>query len=750
MKTIMRAALCGLALAAMPLVASATESSVSKTAALLAEAEPRIKEIYEKRAFAPATFRAQWLRDSSGYLVLESPDRNGQPELVQYDAAGGKRTVLISRKQLGAAAKSGVLTIREFVESPAARQFLIGANHVVDGREQYGYWMFDAGSSTLTPIKASIDAVNWVSAFDAKGERIVYQRGSNLHALELSSGRTTQLTTAGVPGKIEIGHIARWSPDGRRVAFVQSDFSKVRERSSVKADDPTYPSVTRRKFARVGTPIATHRVGVAAAQGGDVRWIDLPNEPGTFYVIDVRWAGNPDELLIELHSRFRDLRWFLIANLSTGKLSTLYQESDRAWVDSPVQVNGGLEPIHDGRDFILLSERDGWRHAYIISRDGQKQSLLTKDAADIIARGPVDEKNGWFYYIASPENATQRYLYRIRLDGSGSAERVTPADQPGTHSYEFSPDCKWAFHTYSNFDTPPVTDLVQLPEHRVVRTIEDNHVIRERLKTWITRPTEFLKLDIGGGVVMDAWMIKPRDFDPAKKYPVFVFVYGEPAGQTVLDDWRGGQNHTMYHRLIADLGYLVVSIDNRGTPAPKGAAWRRAVFPSLGPLSTEEQAAGLKVLGRQRSYVDLSRVGIWGWSGGGSNTLNALFRKPDVYHVGIAVAPKPQPQLYNAGFQETFMRTPEVNPEGYRQSAPINFAEGLRGDLLILHGTGETNTHVQITEGLVDRLIELGKQFDYMTYPNRDHSFHEGRGTEVHLRMHMIRYLVEHLPAGPR
>ncbi len=195
---------------------------------------------------------------------------------------------------------------------------------------------------------------------------------------------------------------------------------------------------------------------------------------------------------------------------------------------------------------------------------------------------------------------------------------------------------------------------------------------------------------------------------------------------------------------------MVVSIDNRGTPAPKGAAWRRAVFGSLGPLSTEEQEAGLKALAKQCDFVDLNRVGIWGWSGGGSNTLNAMFRKPDTYHVGIAVVPKPQPHLYNAWFQEIYMRTREFNAEGYERSAPIHHAQGLQGDLLIMTGSGETNTHIQIIEGLVDRLISMGKSFDYMVYPNRDHGLREGDGTLVHVRMHILRYLLNHLPAGPR
>jgi dipeptidyl-peptidase-4 len=289
---------------------------------------------------------------------------------------------------------------------------------------------------------------------------------------------------------------------------------------------------------------------------------------------------------------------------------------------------------------------------------------------------------------------------------------------------------------------------VQLSDHKVVRVLEDNEELRKKMKSLVAQPTEFFQLDIGGGVVVDAWMLKPSSFDPARKYPVLVYVYGEPHAQTVLDAW--GKVHADYHRVIADQGYLVVSVDNRGTPAPKGAAWRRAIFGSLGPLSTEEQAAALKELARTRPYVDGSRVAIWGWSGGGSNTLNAMFRQPGVYHVGIAVAPKPQPQLYNAWFQEIYMQTPETNPDGYRRAAPINFAEGLQGKLLIVHGTGETNTHLQITEGLVDRLIELGKRFDYMAYPQRDHGLREGRGTAVHLRMLMARYLIEHLPPGPR
>jgi dipeptidyl-peptidase 4 len=708
---------------------------------VLAVAEERLKAIYEKRDFAPTAFPGKWLADSSGYLMLEASKAGSTPEVVKYDATDGKRTVIIGADKLVEPGKKAPLFVQRFIQTPVAHTFCL--------ETRTGQWLFDSKSGELKKLPREAPQPASTDSFSPQADRIVFRRGRNLSVVDVATGGVTPLTTDDDKSELDNGD-ANWSPDGSRIAYVQSDSSKVRRRAVIQPTDPSYPEVRYDRFARVGTPIPTLRVGVVESKGGATKWVKLPADPGTFYIQDVGWAGNSKELLIELQSRSRDHRKFLLADVETGEVTTAYEETDPAWVDASYAANAGLEWIRGGKEFVLLSERDGWRQAYTLSRDGKQRTLLTKEKADVIARGPVDEAGGWFYYLASPKNATQRYLYRITLDGKGEPERVTPADQPGTHTYDYSPDRKWAFHTYSTFDKPPVVDLVRLSDHKSMRVLEANEAVRNRAAPLIPKPTEFLKVDIGGGVVMDAWMIKPKDFDEKKKYPVFFFIYGEPHGQTVLDDWAGGQNHSMFHRMIADLGYLVVSMDNRGTPAPKGAAWRRAVYGSLGPLSTDEQAAGVKELGRMRTYVDTSRVGIWGWSGGGSNTLNAMFRKPDVYQLGIAVAPKPRPELYNAWFQEIFMRTPDVNPEGYRKAAAINFAEGLRGDLLIVHGTGETNTHLQITESLVDRLIELGKKFDYMAYPNRDHGLREGKGTPVHLRMLMTRYLLEHLPPGPR
>ena len=578
------------------------------------------------------------------------------------------------------------------------------------------------------------------------GKWRLQQRNGKLSAKAVDSNKTIDFLPEQAGRKIHLRKL-QWSPDSKHVLFVQADSTDVRERSVLVPTDPTYPGTASHKFPRVGGKISQRKVGVATLATGKVSWLPIEMPSAGYYLGQLDWAGNSNEVLVEWMSRFRDRREFLLVPIS-GKPRTIFSETNKAWAVASQAKNHGLIWIAGGKQCIIITEKDGWRHAYLYSRDGKEVALLTPGDYDIIDRAQVDEDDGWFYFYASPDNATQKYLFRVPLDGTGKREQISPADQPGTHQYDFSPNSKWAFHTYSTINRPPVVELVELPNHRVIKTLEDNQPLQERMKNSPALPTEFVQLDIGDGITVDASVTKPKNFQPTKKYPVLVYVYGEPHLQTVLDNWGAAQID--FHRVVASLGYIVVSIDNRGTPAPKGAAWRRAVFGSLGPISTDEQARAIKKLGEVHSYVDLSRVAIWGWSGGGSNTLNALFRRPDVYQVGIAVVPKPQPHLYNAWFQEIYMRTREVNAEGYKKSAPINFAEGLKGKLLIVTGSGETNTHIQIIEGLIDRLIELGKPFDYMVYPNRDHGLREGKGTVVHVRMLIIRYLLQHLPAGPK
>ncbi|HEY9478744.1 MAG TPA: prolyl oligopeptidase family serine peptidase, partial [Gemmatimonadaceae bacterium] len=395
-----------------------------------------------------------------------------------------------------------------------------------------------------------------------------------------------------------------------------------------------------------------------------------------------------------------------------------------------------------------LSERDGWRHAYVVSRDGSRQRLVTKGAFDFESVQGVDERGGWLYYIASPTNATQRFLYRSRLDGKGTPERLTPVGAGGTHGYQLSPDFRWAFHTMSTADTPPVTDLVSLPDHRSRRVFVDNARVRDAVASLQLPKKDFVQVDIGQGVKLDGWLIKPTDFDSTRHYPLLVYVYGEPASTTVRDSWGGSRD--LWFHMLADQGYIVASFDNRGTPSLKGRDWRKIIYGSVGELASRDQAAAVRSLARTRSYVDSTRVGVWGWSGGGSMTLNLMFRSPELYKVGMSVASVPDQRLYDTIYQERYMGLPTSNADGYRRGSPINFAEGLRGKLLIVHGSGDDNVHFQGFERLTNRLVELGKEFDMMVYPNRSHCICEGTGTTVSLYHLLTRYLTTNLPAGGR
>lgn len=707
------------------------------------QTKDKLDEIYTKNKYSPKPFRAVWLPDSKAYLRKETDEKNGHTLLVKYKVEDGKRLVLYSTGQSTKSSDKGVYKMIEGVQvSDNGSEVLLQINRKEKEVSSTEYLMLDIVTGKTRAVVGGEQ--NWLSP---DGKKNVFSQNGNLFLYDIQTDTVIILTNKTAGREIFDGQVI-WSPDGKKISFIRTDQSRVRIRQSLLPADPTYPKISETRYARIGGAIPELQLGVLDIEYRTINWVPLEVSFDGFYIGQISWTGS-DELIVEKFNRFRTHRAFLLFNIQNKSLTPIFEESDPDWVVASYNKNGGFISLQGSNRYLFVSEKDGWRHAYVGSLNNLKTLLpLTRGNFDIIDKLAVDVDSQWLYFHASPENGTQKYLYRISLDGKGKQEKLTPAHQNGTHDYIFSPDAKWAFHTYSNSQTAPVTELIRFPGHKAVRVLEANHHLKEKEEEARLQPKEFVKIDIGDNIVMDAWIIKPRKFNSSKKYPLFVYVYGEPHAQTVLDEWENA--YAAFHRTIADLGYIVVSIDNRGTPSPKGAAWRRAVSGSLGPLSTEEQAKGVIELGRKYSYIDLERVGIWGWSGGGSNTLNALFRRSDVYSLGIAVAPKPQPWLYNAWFQEIYMKTPEVNPLGYSKSAPINFAEGLKGDLLIIHGTGETNTHIQITEGLVDRLIELGKSFDYMTYPDRDHGIREKAGTTLHLRTLIVRYLLQHLQAGPK
>ncbi len=731
------------------------------------ELRQRLGRIFDSPAFQQKRFGpARWIRGGAAFTTLETaPSAAGAKEIVAYETATGKRSILVSHQQFTPPKATKPLTVDDYQWSDDAKRLLIytESRKVWRTNSRGDYWVLNRTTGALKKLGGDAPESSLSFAkFSPDGSRAAYVRANNLYVEDLTSGAIQALTTDGsatlVNGasdwvyeeELNVRDGFRWAPDGKSLAFWQFDVTGVEQFALIDNTSSLYPKITNIPYPKTGTKNSAVRVGVIGVEGGAARWMQIPGDSREHYIFRIEWMADGGGLAIGQLNRLQNTVTVFLADPRSGAAKAIFQDQDAAWVDVQHRgdQSGGFDWLHKGKSLLWLSERDGWSHAYAVPRDGGAPVLVTPGEADIVSLETVAPGSDWIYYRASPENATQRYLYRSSVDRPGPAVRLTPPDQPGTHAYDISPDCRWAFHTYSRFDRPPVVDLVSLPDHKRVRVLEDNAVLRANVASSLDPPAEFLQLQLDNGTVVDGWLLKPRGFDPAKKYPLLVHVYGEPAGVTVTDSWMGARG--LFHRALAADGYLVASFDNRGTPAPKGRAWRKSIYGAVGVISAQEQTEAVTALARARSYVDLSRVGVWGWSGGGSNTLNLMFRSPDLFRVGVSVAPVPDQRLYDTIYQERYMGLPAENAEGYRSGSPIHFAEGLRGKLLLVHGSGDDNVHIQGTQKLVNRLVELGKRFDLMDYPNRSHSISEGKGTTLHVYSLIARYIEEHLPAGAR
>jgi dipeptidyl-peptidase 4 len=741
-----------------------------------APAGDMIDRIFGAKEFEPSPVpRAEWIEGGVSYVQVEPAGGHGR-DVVRYDSATGtKHDVLITAAQLTPAGRAEPLAIEGLSWSGDGKRALVFTNsrRVWRTNSRGDYWLFDTRTARLRRLGGDRPEASLMYAkFSPDATRVAYVWQNDLYVEDVATGASTRVTQGGSDQVINAGSdwvneeelalhdCYAWSPDGSRLAFWQFDTRGVgifplvyylgKEREIVTAvpypDAGPYPAILNVPYPLAGTTNSAARVGVARADGqGGITWMQLPGDPRDNYVARMQWA-DARTLLVQQLNRLQNTHRLLLADAGSGSVREMWTDHDAAFIEVG---EGGLREARRlaNGDVIVLSEKDGWMHGYRVSKDGQ-ETLVTPGSMDAMSIAGVDEAAGWVYFIASPDNATERYLYRARLDGQGASERVTPADFDGNNAYQISPDGRHAWHQASSIDDPGLRELVSLPDHRTVAVTQSDVAYKQRVTALIDPPTEFFKADAGNGVTVDAYLIKPPNLDASKRYPVLVYIYGEPAGQTVQNRWGG--NATLFHRYLASLGYLVVSFDNEGTPAPRGRAWRKAIYGAVGVLSSREQAAALRWLGANRSYVDLDRVAVWGWSGGGTNTLNLMFRSPELYKVGMAVAPVPDQRLYDTIYQERYMGLPQTNADGYKQASAINVATGLKGDLLIVHGSGDDNVHYQGTELLVNRLIELGRTFDFMTYPDRTHAISEGPGTSPHVYHLLARYLTSHLPPGPR
>jgi dipeptidyl-peptidase-4 len=696
-----------------------------------------------------------WI-DGDRYSKIER-NADGKHEIVAYSAKDNKREVIISAESLINHATGKQIGVRSFTFSADNSKVLIYTNtrRVWRYDTRGDYWVLDSASGTLRQLgKQCPEATMMFAKFSPDGTRVAYVSQNNIFVESVADGKVVQLTNDGsdliVNGTFDWVYEEefncrdgfRWSPDGKYIAYWQSDTEGTGWFDIINNVDSLYPTIQRFPYPKAGTTNSAVKVGYVSADGGATTWIDIPGDPRNNYIPRMDFIPESSELFIQQMNRQQNTNRVWTVKIGESKPVNIFTDTDAAWLDT----NDNIHWLKGGKYFTWVSERDGWRHLYRVSRDGKQIQPITKGNFDFISEAGIDTERGLVYFIASPDNATQRYLYQASLFGKGNAKRLSPAAQSGQHSYNMSPSGKWAVHTFSNTETPPVIDMVALPSHKTVRLITDNAQAKKQYSALGLNGKEFFKVR-SGELLLDGWMIRPVDFDSTKKYPVILDIYGEPANSTVQDVWGGG---SLWHQYLANQGYIVISIDNRGANCPRGREWRKCIYGEVGTFACEDQARGVQDLARQYTFIDLTRIGVTGWSGGGSQTLNCMFRYPDVFHTGIAVAFVADQRLYDTIYQERYMDTPQNNPDGYRKGSPITYAEGLKGNLMLIHGTGDDNVHYQSCEMLVNELVRHGKVFSQISYPMRSHSINERQGTTFHLRKSMTNYWLKNLPAGGR
>lgn len=717
-----------------------------------------IDRIFASSDFASERFGpARWIENGNFYTTVEPAHENPDADdIVKYNTVTGERSVLVASERLIPQGASEPLSIHNYEWSNDRKKMLLYTNskRVWRRNTRGDYWVLDLNTWVLKQMGSKFPESSLMFAkFSPDDTKLAYVSGHNVYVEEISSGVVTTLTKDGsediINGTFDWAYEEefgardgfRWSPDGNYIAYWQVDATNIRDFLMINNTDSTYPYTIPVQYPKVGEDPSSAKIGVVSAKGGETKWIPIPGDPIQNYVPRMMWATDSKEILIQQIPRKQNTIRIWSYNLPDGAVKNIYTDTDDAWIDV---VNDWIW-LANGKEFSWVSQKDGWKHFYRISRDGSKETLVTEGAYDVVSILEIDDKSGYVYFIASPEDPTQRYLYRTRIKGKGKLERLTPEEYSGTNSYQISEGGKFAIHTHSNANTPPTISLVSLPDHKLIKVVAENTELKEAFANLSKSDVEFFQITTVDGVTMEGCITRPPDFDESKKYPVLFYVYGEPAGQTARDVWSGSR--TLWHHMLAQQGYLVITMDNRGSPSPKGRAWRKSLFRKIGVVNIRDQAMGANEI-LKWDFVDPDRVAVWGWSGGGSSTLNLMFQYPDIYKAGMSVAPVGNQLMYDNIYQERYMGVPWETKEDFLAGSPVTYAKNLEGDLLLVHGTGDDNVHYQNSELLINELIKHNKVFQLMAYPNRSHGIREGENTTRHVYTTLTHFLNTHVEPG--
>ena len=709
-----------------------------------------------------------WNENETGYYSIKNNN------IVLVSTRGKEDKIILSSTQINN------IEIESFSFSQSKNKILLFTKSVKVWRynTRGDYWVYDfnknqvqklgreMSSSSLMFAKFSPDE-NFVGYVSKEKSESGFRNSStsvNIYLENLKNREIKKLTSSNGTKKL-INGTFDWvyeeefgcrdgfifSEDGSRIAFWQIDANQVRDFYMINNTDSIYSYTIPVEYPKVGEDLTPARIGVINLIDEKITWMKVPGEENKFYLPRMTWMPGRNDLMIQQLNRKQNHSKIYIANSNNGETELLMEEKDDAWVDLrsswPYQVQAGWKFINEGKEFLYTTEKDGWSHIYRFNISSKSEYLVTKGDYDVVKPLAYDEKNEMVYFIASPENPTERYLYKTSAKGNGSLNRVTPNVLEGSHNYQISTKAKYAFHSFSNYFTRPMQAIVTLPNHKFIN--DDQNMIKKfDASKKEEHPLEFFQITTVDDVTMEGWIVKPKNLNKNKKYPVLFYFYSEPAGQTGVNRYGAG-NNGLYDGSLGDDGYVYVTFDGRGTPSPKGRAWRKAIYRNIGRINVRDMAMGAIAVFEKYDFIDTSRVAVHGWSGGGTATLNCLFQYPEIFHTGIAVAAVANQLTYDNIYQERYMGDPKESYQDYVDGSPIKYAKNLEGNLLYIHGTGDDNVHYQNAEMLANELIKHKKVFYMLSYPNRSHGIREDNAYP-HVRLMFTDFLRKNCPPGGR
>ena len=718
------------------------------TGLALAQHAPKaftVEEIYGTERFADKSLRSvQWHPHGRQFTYLKRDSSTGFDDIWAYEAATGDRTLLVDASKLVNRQGDQAIEISHYLWSPDGSKILF-AEKLRARRTKTGgnFFLYDMPTRRFRKITETGEHQVNVQ-FSPDGKLIGFVRSNDIFVMDLDSGTELQLTFDGADHVLN-GHFDwvyeeefkiivgwQWAPDGKRIAYWQLDENRVPE-FPIMNFEPLHQQVTTMRYPKAGDPNSIVRIGIVSLDTKQTRWADIGAEED-IYIPRIQWTRDPNVLSVQRLNREQNKLDLLLVDAQTGKSSVILTEEQETWVD----VRDHLRFL-DQDQFLWSSERDGFLHFYLYAMDGTLVRQITRGSWEVDTLLALDEDHRMLYFTSTERSPLERHLYRISLDGT-NFQRLT--EEEGWHEAQFSPDLSWYVHTHSNNSAPPKLYL-RASDGGLIRSIQDNQV--RVFDEYRMSRMEFFTFTTSDGVSLNGWMLKPPEFavlggDVPKKYPVLMYVYGGPGSQTVKDSWGG--NRYLWHQLMAQKGYIVVSVDNRGTGA-RGKAFKSITYRNLGRWEVNDQIEAARFL-RKLPYVDPERIGIWGKSYGGYMSSLAMFMGAGVFKAAAAVAPVTHWKFYDTIYTERYMLRPEDNPEGYEASAPLTNVKKLKGHYLLIHGTADDNVHWQNSVMLAEELQRQGKQFETMFYEGVDHSF-RSQESMVHLMTLISNFILENL-----